>query len=289
MTETKIEKRSISFDAAKSKFSNDRLQTDSSSSESIDTIGKKFKYEVKLPGVIHTTTRKNNIGDGLNELNARKKANFVAPELSIAKKKVTSANPEYHIIPNVDNHKKSSPVQATVDDMLFGEINDSTSCLIPEKSQATTIDELETVKFLKTLSKVERENLGFSAQQQDNQKVEASKKTYNPLDWNPIYQGKKHFSPDRLNVYPLLRNNTTSAYSVTEKCMVTRDGSELEARMERKHGFQQDLNVKHTKADTVACSITKGNDKKDIRPDEQEPLSEVSKVNVKELVNRFRG
>lgn len=249
---------------------------------------------MKLPGVIHTTTRKNNIGDGLNELNARKKANFVASELSIAKKKVTSANPEYHIIPNVDNHKKSSPVQATVDDMLFGEINDSTSCLIPEKSQATTIDELETVKFLKTLSKVERENLGFSAQQQDDQKV-GSRKAYNHLDWNPIYQDKKRFSPDRFNVHPLLRNNAemhgniTSAYSIIEKCMVTRDSSELEAKMERKHGFQQDLNVKHTKADTVTCSITKGNGKKDIRPDEQKPLSEIYKVNVKELASRFRG
>lgn len=298
MTETKIEKRSISFDSAKSKFSNDRFQIDSSSNESIDTIGKKFKYEVKLPGVIHTTTRKNNVGDGLNELNARNKANFVAPELSIAKKKVTFANPEYHIIPNVENHKKSSPVQATVEDMLFGGVNDSTPCLTPEKSQATTIDELETVKFLKTLSKAERENLGFSSQQQDNQKVEVSKKVHNPLDWNPIYQDKKRFSPDRLNVHPLLHNNAemhgnitsgTKPYSITEKCMVTHDGSELEAKIERKHGFQQDLNVKHTKADTVACSITKGNDKKDIRSDEQEPLSEVSKVNVKELVNRFRG
>lgn len=316
MTDKKIEKRSISFDAAKSKFSNDRFQIDSSSNESIDTISKKFKYEVKLPGVIHTTTRKNNIGDGLNELNARKKANFVAPELSIAKKKVTFANPEYHIIPNVENHKKSSLVQATVEDMLFegvndstpcltpkrttenmlfvGGVNDSTPCLTPEKSQATTIDELETVKFLKTLSKAERENLGFSSQQQDNQKVEVNKKVHNPLDWNPIYQDKKHFSPDRLNVHPLLHNNAemhgnitsgTKPYSITEKCMVTHDGSELEAKIERKHGFQQDLNVKHTKADTVACS----NDKKDIRPDEQEPLSEVSKVNVKELVNRFRG
>ncbi|WP_353287439.1 hypothetical protein [Wolbachia endosymbiont (group B) of Gerris lacustris] len=319
MTETKIEKRSISFDSAKSKFSNDRFQIDSSSNESIDAIDKKFKYEVKLPGIIHTTTRKNNVGDGLNELNTRKKANFIAPELSIAKKKVTFANPEYHIIPNVDNHKKSSPVQATVEDMLFGGVsdstpcltpkrttenmlfvggvNDSTPCLTPEKSQATTTDELETVKFLKTLSKAEKENFSFSAKQH-NQKVKDSKKTYNPLDWNPIYQDKKRFSPDRLNVHPLLHNNAemhgnitsgTRPYSVTEKCMVTHDGSELGAKMERKHGFQQDLNVKHTKADTVVCSITKGNDKKDVRPDEQEPLSEVSKVNVKELVNRFRG
>ncbi|UXX40268.1 hypothetical protein [Wolbachia endosymbiont of Oryzaephilus surinamensis] len=73
MTYKKIEKRSISFDATKSKFSNDRFQIDSSSNESIDTIGKKFKYEVKLPGVIHTTTRKNNVGSGLNELDLRKK------------------------------------------------------------------------------------------------------------------------------------------------------------------------------------------------------------------------
>ncbi|KLT23418.1 hypothetical protein wVul_0621 [Wolbachia endosymbiont of Armadillidium vulgare str. wVulC] len=289
---------------------------------------------LKVPGVIHTTTRKNNVGSGLNELNARKKANFVAPELSIAKKKVTS---EYHITPaehrptlseymmqkereakesnpfktlmetmpvyyepvykNVDDtfeqDKKSPPVQATVDDMFFGGINDSTPCLTPEKSQATTTDELETVKFLKTSSKAERENLGFSPKQQDDQKVEVSTKAYNPLDWNPIYQGKKRFSPR----YPLLHNNAemhgniTSAYSIAEKCMVTRDGNELEAKMERKHGFQQDLNVKHTKADTVVCSITKGNDKKDIRLDDsykQEPTSKMSKVNVRELANRFR-
>ena len=70
MTDKKIEKRSISFYAAKSKFSNDRFQIDSSYNES---IGKKFKYEVKLPGVIHTTTRKNNVGSGLNELDLRKK------------------------------------------------------------------------------------------------------------------------------------------------------------------------------------------------------------------------
>ncbi|MDE5065531.1 hypothetical protein RYE99_01280, partial [Wolbachia endosymbiont of Drosophila seguyi] len=42
------------------------------------------------------------------------------------------------------------------------------------KVQAT--DELETVKFLKTLSKKEREKLGFSPKQQNNQKVETSKK-----------------------------------------------------------------------------------------------------------------
>lgn len=33
MTDAKIEKRSISFDATKSKFSNDRFQIDSSSNE----------------------------------------------------------------------------------------------------------------------------------------------------------------------------------------------------------------------------------------------------------------
>ncbi|WP_265022759.1 hypothetical protein [Wolbachia endosymbiont (group B) of Ischnura elegans] len=44
--------------------------------------------------------------------------------------------------------------------------------------------------------------------------------------------------------------------------------------------------------DTVVCSITKGHDKKGVKSDvsyTQEPISEMSKVNVRELANRFRG
>lgn len=42
-----------------------------------------------------------------------------------------------------------------------------------------------------------------------------------------------------------------------ERYRVTHDSSKLEAQMER-NGFQSDPSVKHVKADSVLCSITKG-------------------------------
>lgn len=321
MTNIKIQQRSISFAASKAKFSNGTLQVDSSSNESI--LDKKFKYEIELPGVIHTTARKNNVGGGLNELNLKKETNFAVSEPNaVKKKKVTFANPE--ISDNVTEHqptlteymmqkereaKKSNPFKTMRETMpvyenvnafddMFEQNNHQKSS---DSHQAQAAGELETIKFLKTPSKKEREDLGFSPKQQDNHKVESSKKTYNPLDWNPIYQGKKRFSPERLNVHPLLRNKAdiygsliagTKPYSAIERYMITHDGSELETKIERKDGFQSDPSIKHIKVDAAVCSITKGNDKKGVRPDasyKQEPLSEVSKVNVKGLANRFRG
>ncbi|MDG7057526.1 MAG: hypothetical protein LKM43_05295 [Wolbachia endosymbiont of Penenirmus auritus] len=235
MTNIKIQQRSISFAASKAKFSNGTLQVDSSSNESI--LDKKFKYEIELPGVIHTTARKNNVGGGLNELNLKKETNSAVSEPNaVKKKKVTFANPEisdneykpavslstlfeyteympqdkkaqtlnlalkgimktmqvYESVNAFDdtfeqnNYQKSSDshqAQATVDDKLFEGINDSTPCLIPQKSEVLTAakNELETIKFLKTLSKKEREDLGFSPKQQNNQKVETSRKTSNKL------------------------------------------------------------------------------------------------------------
>ncbi|NSX83263.1 hypothetical protein GOM44_02105, partial [Wolbachia endosymbiont of Atemnus politus] len=76
MTDIKMQQPSISFD-------------------------KKFKYEVKQPSVIHTTARKNLVGNGLNELNPKKEANTAVSEPNAVKnKKVTFANSEYHIIPD---------------------------------------------------------------------------------------------------------------------------------------------------------------------------------------------
>ncbi|WP_244953452.1 hypothetical protein [Wolbachia pipientis] len=334
MTNIKIEKRNISFDDAKLKFSNNGLLTDSSSNESIDSIGKKFKYEVKLPGVIHTTARKNNVGDGLNELNAKKEANSVAPKLSIAKKKkVTFVNPEYHITPTTTRSeymmqkereaKKSNPFKALMETMPVYENVDDTF------EQNKREDELETVKFLKTLSKKERENLGFSSKQSDGKEVQSQSLSdgdtfpelpacaYKPALFPKPSKEKVRealdrmreasnsvsvedgVSPDRFKVRPFLCSDIDGYVAPDkrnhnlERCKVTHDSSKLEAKMERKHGFQSDPSIKHVKADTATCSITKGNDKRNIRPDasyeQQEPLSNVSKVNVKELANKFRG
>ncbi|EAL60134.1 conserved hypothetical protein [Wolbachia endosymbiont of Drosophila simulans] len=131
------------------------------------------------------------------------------------------------------------------------------------KVQAT--DELETVKFLKTLSKKEREKLGFSPKQQNNQKVETSKKTYNPLDWNPIYQGKKLFS---------LGNMSSNSSSCSEKSNIS------------------DVSDKSNNSNIVRCNITRSNSKEDLRkPDashnDKSAGKKLSNVNVSELIRKF--
>ncbi|WCR53593.1 MAG: hypothetical protein PG981_000615 [Wolbachia endosymbiont of Ctenocephalides orientis wCori] len=57
--------------------------------------------------------------------------------------------------------------------MLFEGINDKTPCLEPQKNEVASSagDELETVKFLKTLSKGERETLGFSSKKPKNRNL----------------------------------------------------------------------------------------------------------------------
>ncbi|MDM8335455.1 hypothetical protein [Wolbachia pipientis] len=278
-----------------------------------ESLNKQFKYEVKLPGIIHTTVRKNHVGNGLNKSNLKKKASSAALEPNVKKKKeATFANPEYYIIPdNVTEHQptlseymmkkekevqKLNPFKTLRETMLmYKNVNafddsfeqdnhqkssdlhqaqatdDSIPCLAPQRSEVSSAagDELENTKFPKTLSKEERKNLDFSPKQQNNQKFEISKKTYNPLNWNPIYQDKKRVSPDRFKIRPLL-------------CSVP--------KIERKHGFQSDPSVKHIKFDTAVCSITNSNDKKDIRPDisyKQEPSSEVYGAKVKELIKQI--
>lgn len=126
-------------------------------------------------------------------------------------------------------------------------------------------NELETVKFLKTLSKKERENLGFSPKQQNNQKVETSKKTYNPLDWNPIYQGKKRFSLD---------NMSSNSSSCSEKSNIS------------------DISDKSNNSNIVRCNITRSNSKEDLRkPDashnDKSAGKKLSNVNVSELIRKF--
>ncbi|MEY2392945.1 hypothetical protein [Wolbachia endosymbiont of Tettigetta isshikii] len=84
----------------------------------------------------------------------------------------------------------------------------------------------------------------------------------------------------------------TKPYLAIERCMVTHDGSELETKIERKHGFQSDPSIKHIKVNTSVCSITKGNDKKGVRPDasyKQDPSSGVSEVKVDYVRNRVKG
>lgn len=126
-------------------------------------------------------------------------------------------------------------------------------------------DELETIKFLKTLSKKEREDLGFSPKQQNNQKVETSRKTYNPLDWNPIYQGKKHFSLD---------NMSSSSSSCSEKSNIS------------------DISDKSNNSNVVRCNITRSNSKQDFRKpdvthDDKPTDKKLSNVKVSELIRKF--
>lgn len=111
----------------------------------------------------------------------------------------------------------------------------------------------------------ERENLGFSPKQQNNQKVETNKKTYNPLDWNPIYQGKKLFS---------LGNMSSNSSSCSEKSNIS------------------DISGKSNNSNIVRCNITRSNSKEDLRkPDashnDKSAGKKLSNVNVSELIRKF--
>ncbi|WP_374698489.1 hypothetical protein [Wolbachia endosymbiont (group B) of Limnophora tigrina] len=134
---------------------------------------------------------------------------------------------------NIDIHESTNKLNAR-------EKADSTAPKpnVMEEKKVTLAagDKLETVKFLETLSKKERENFGFSPKQQNNQKVETSKKTYNPLDWNPIYQGKKRFSLD---------NMSSNLSSCSEKSNIS------------------DISDKSNNSNIVRCNITRSNSVKD--------------------------
>ncbi|WCR57608.1 hypothetical protein [Wolbachia endosymbiont of Ctenocephalides felis wCfeJ] len=101
--------------------------------------------------------------------------------------------------------------------------------------------------------------------QQDNHKVEASKKTYNPLDWNPIYQGKKRFGLD---------NMSSSASSCSEKSNIS------------------DISDKSNNSNIVRCNITRSNSEKDLRKpdvthDDKPADKKLSNVSVSELIRKF--
>lgn len=130
--------------------------------------------------------------------------------------------------------------------------------------------EAQESKIFQRLKSESTASSGFSSEQQDNQKVETSKKTYNLLDKNPIFQGKKGFSSvlhNKANIYGSITSGTkpysasagctitrggnnlnhnnadtrmtsgAKSYSALERCAITHDGSKLETKMERKHEF----------------------------------------------------
>lgn len=90
-------------------------------------------------------------------------------------------------------------------------------------------------------------------------------KAYNPLDWNPIYQGKKRFSLDNMS-------SNSSSYS--EKSNIS------------------DISDKSNNSNIVRCNITRSNSKEDLRkPDashnDKSAGKKLSNVNVSELIRKF--
>ncbi|XCA32860.1 MAG: hypothetical protein ABS808_03445 [Wolbachia endosymbiont of Polyergus mexicanus] len=90
-------------------------------------------------------------------------------------------------------------------------------------------------------------------------------KAYNPLDWNPIYQGKKRFSLD---------NMSSNSSSCSEKSNIS------------------DISDKSHNSSIVRCNITRSNSKEDIRkPDashnDKSTGKKLSNVNVSELIRKF--
>lgn len=91
-------------------------------------------------------------------------------------------------------------------------------------------------------------------------------KTYNPLDWNPIYQGKKRFSLDNMS-------SNLSSYS--EKSNIS------------------DISDKSNNSNIVRCNITRSNSKEDLhKPDashnDKSAGKKLSNVNVSELIRKFK-
>ncbi|QOD37836.1 hypothetical protein [Candidatus Wolbachia massiliensis] len=90
-------------------------------------------------------------------------------------------------------------------------------------------------------------------------------KAYNPLDWNPIYQGKKRFSLDNMS-------SNSSSYS--EKSNIS------------------DISNKSNNSNIVKCNVTRNSSKEDLRePDARhndKPADKgLSDVNVSELIRKF--
>ncbi|MBA8770652.1 hypothetical protein HCR16_06265 [Wolbachia pipientis] len=90
-------------------------------------------------------------------------------------------------------------------------------------------------------------------------------KAYNPLDWNPIYQGKKLFS---------LGNMSSNSSSCSEKSNIS------------------DVSDKSNNSNIVRCNITRSNSKEDLRkPDashnDKSAGKKLSNVNVSELIRKF--
>ncbi|WP_434732022.1 hypothetical protein [Wolbachia endosymbiont of Zygogramma bicolorata] len=90
-------------------------------------------------------------------------------------------------------------------------------------------------------------------------------KAYNPLDWNPIYQGKKRFSLD---------NMSSNSSSCSEKSNIS------------------DISDKSNNSNIVRCNITRSNSKEDLRkPDashnDKSAGKKLSNVNVSELIRKF--
>ncbi|APR98396.1 hypothetical protein [Wolbachia endosymbiont of Folsomia candida] len=306
------------FKSAQSIFANHAVGTSPTKAGA-----KKFKYEVKSPGVIHTTARKNNVGAGLNELNAKKKTHSAvskpqkphvnvmqeANELnpfrklrersgSISSSSSTSsidfedlassaqADIDRMMMENINAFEQNPNVQsksnpATIDDMLFGGINDPTPCLEPQRSEAPKVK--KQVRFQLP---------------EEAEKSSTNAKIYNPMDDDPVYKNKKRVSPDRFKPKHQSQKieqpdftKPVGGYSNLVRCANTYSGKTFEPKMERK----SDNNVSPRKkaAESPMHFPTRGNGKKGvIQPNasyNQELQSKVSGVNVSEIVNIFNG
>ncbi|WP_341808419.1 hypothetical protein [Wolbachia endosymbiont (group E) of Neria commutata] len=199
------------------------------------------------------------------------------------------------------NPTKSKP--ATIDDMLFGGMNDSTPCMEQQRSEVPSDagnvvenSRLSTIMEVSTTAEERTQSSTATAQHPKPQKSEAVKvkeqvplelpeqttkfpistQADNSLNHNPEDQGKKRFSPDRFKPrHPSQQieqpDFTKSGFgkpvkhsSNLEKCMITHNGSKIEPEMQRNHGFKEDPTIMHVKGEFATCAITKGNGKRGV-------------------------
>ncbi|MDR2978793.1 MAG: hypothetical protein LBU56_05400 [Rickettsiales bacterium] len=211
-----------------------------------------------------------------------------------------TSDDEDRVIENInafdqDNHQKSSDLH---------------------RVQAT--DELETIKFLKTLSKEERENFGFSPKQSDGEKIQSQ--SLSGEDTFPKLPACAYTAlfpkPSKEKINELLGKNSYKALTSTPAQSTGRKSTPIWGPLNHntvcigKKPFNlensmssnssscseksniSDISDKSNNSNIVRCNITRSNNKKDFRkPDathnDKPTGKKLSNVNVKELIRKF--
>lgn len=274
------------------------------------TGSKKFKHEVKQSGNLHLGW---NIptGNGLNELNATKKADPAATKPHIGMKLAHVLNPLKTLrersnsvsSPSSISSQPTTPLtQADIDRTMMESINAfEQNPNVQSRSTPVVIEEFpelpECAKAPALFPKPSKEKIQEALDKaRCKSSSSASVQASSPLKHNPIYQNTELVTPKRFKLRPFLCSDIDGYVAPDkrnpnlEKCSITRNGSKTEPEMKRNHEFKEDLTIKHVKAPVAICPTTRGNGAKRIsKPDVswiQKPQSKVEGVKVDDAAKK---